>query len=504
MSWYDRLIHLRNTAGDEVTKASREEIRIRKGYYEDKNKESKNLKELVPFKITKNIPNYRYAYKNNDTINTTIDNLIIIANNEWVIEADDKKKYKEAFNHIVSKTEEWKLEKLLDNMIKYPMVDGSMFINRYIDNGSIKLRILGNDGKRFKWLIIRNPNTDEIIGFKQKAKIKKINGNWKSLEFDTLKSIDYVDEEYNFTPEEIIYIPYMEEDGEGVSAIEAVLELAYIENKLLKYILNSARTAGGFLGIEFGNKDIDAGGLDTDEIKSVTKAFELDENDSTVVGYPYGITPTDIGKSNIPNYKDYIELIQSKIRNNLLTPDSKFSSISSNRSTAYEQLNSKTGYVSFIRFIQFFVTPYVNEEMIDKELELKYPEAVGHIRFKYINGVDNEKELSEIASIVVANYPDLPSELVLSTYFHRIWNKVEKYKETYGEDWINKIDKDLGKLITQDGENGTEIDPAAILGQNAYNRSQKAKADALKQQKKNRGDVDENGKSNFDEREIRE
>ena len=44
MSWYDRLIHLRNTSGDEVTKASREEIRIRKGYYEDKTKESKDLK----------------------------------------------------------------------------------------------------------------------------------------------------------------------------------------------------------------------------------------------------------------------------------------------------------------------------------------------------------------------------------------------------------------------------------------------------------------------------
>ena len=503
MSWYDRLIHLRNTSGDEVTKASREEVRVRRSFYEDENKESKNLKKLVPFKVTKSIPNYRYAYKNNDTINTTIDNLIIIANNEWIIDVDNKKKYKEAFEHIVKKTEEWKLEKLLDNIIKYSMVDGSMFINRYIDNGTIKLRILGNDGKRFKWLIIRNPNTDEIIGFKQKAKVKKIEGNWKVLKYDTLKAIDYVDEEYNFTPEEVIYIPYMEEDGEGVSAIEAVLDLAYIENKLLKYILNSARTAGGFLGIEFGNRDIDAGGLDVDEIKSVTKAFELDENDSTVVGYPYGITPTDIGKGNIPNYKDYITLIQSKIRNNLLTPDSKFSSISSNRSTAYEQLNTSTGYVAFVRFIQMFVTPYINEEIINKELELKYPDAIGHIKFKYVNDIDNERELSEIASVVVANYPDLPTELILSTYFNRVWKRIELYKETYGENWVDKIDKDLGKLVTQDGDS-SEIDPAAVLGQNAYNRSQKAKADALKQQSKNKGDMNENGKGNFDKGEIRE
>ena len=171
--------------------------------------------------------------------------------------------------------------------------------------------------------------------------------------------------------------------------------------------------------------------------------------------------------------------------------------------TAYEQLNTSTGYIAFIRFIQMFITPYVNEEIINKELELKYPEAIGHIKFKYVNDIDNERELSEIASVVVANYPDLPTELILSTYFNRVWKRIEKYKETYGKDWINKIDKDLGKLVTQDGNN-TEIDPAAILGQNAYNRSQKAKADALKQQKKNKGDINEDGKSDFDGGEIRE
>lgn len=502
MGFFDRITRLRNTAGDEVTKPSRESVRIKDGYYGDKNKNSKDLKELIPFKITKSIPNFRYAYRNNDTINSTIDNLIIVANNEWVIDVDDKKKYKDAFEHIIKKTEEWKLEKLLDNMIKYPMVDGSMYINRYIDNGSLKLRILGNDGKRFKWLNIRDPNTDEIIGFKQKAKVKKIHGNWKTLKYDTLKAVDYVDEEYNFTPEEIIYIPYMEEDGEGVSAIETVLDLAYIENKLLKFTLNSARTAGGFLGVEFGNKDIDAGGLDVNEIKSVTKAFELDENDSTVVGYPYGITPTDIGKGNIPNFKDYIELIQSKIRNNLLTPDSKFTSVSSNRATAVEQLNTKTGYVAFVRFIQLFVTPYVNEEIINKELELKFKDAVGHIKFKYVNDIDNERELSEIASIIVANYPDLPTELVLSTYFNRVWKRIEKYKETYGDDWVNKIDKDLGKLVINNGD-GSGIDAASVLGQNAYNRSQKAKADALKQQGKNNGDNNDDGKGGFNRGEIR-
>lgn len=495
MGFFDRLTHLRNTSGDEITKPSQEKIRINRGYG-DKIESSKNLYELIPFKVTKNIRNYRYAYKNNDTINTTIDNLIVICNNEWVIKVDDKEKYNEAYEHILNKIKEWKLEVLLDNMIKYPMVDGSMFINRYVDNGSLKLRILGNDDERFKWLIIRNPKNDEIIGFKQKCKVKKINGNWKELKYDTLKNADYEEIEYNFEPEEIIYIPYQEEDGEGVSAIESCLDLAYIENKLIQYILNSSRNAGGFLGIEFGNSDIDAGGLDADDIKDVTKAFELDENGNTVVGYPYGITPTEIGSNTIPNYEVFINLIQSKIRNNLLTPDSKFNIKTTNRATATEQLNSGTGYITFIKYIQQFIEPYVNEEIINKELELKYPNAKDHIKFKYIDDIDNEKELSEIASVVVANYPDLPTELILSTYFKRVWDKIELYKDVYGEDWKDKIDSDLGKLdLNNDGDN---IDPASILGQNAYNRSQKAKADALKQQKD--GDNNEIKQNDFDSR----
>lgn len=477
MGFLDR-IRLKNTSGDEVTKPSRESVRINMGYG-DNTEESKDLSEIMPFKVTKNIPNFRYAYKNNDTINTTINNLIITSNSEWIIDCDDKEKYKEAFEHIIDKTKksEWNLENLVNNIIKYPMVDGSMFINRYIDNGSYKFRILGNDDDRFKWFIIRNPDTDEIIGFKQKCRIKKINGNWKSLKFDTLKSADLEDVEYNFDTDEIIYIPYQEEDGEGVSAINSCLDLAYVENKLIEYSLRASRNAGGFLGVEFGNADIDAGGLDSDDIKEVTDAFELDGNKS-VVGYPFGINPKGITAGNLPKYENLILLIQSKIRNNILTPDSKFSGTDSNRSTADEQLNGATGYIVFIRFIQEFVMPIVNEEIIDRELALHYPEAVGKVKFKYIVDIDNEKELSEIGASVIANYPDLPSELVLSTYYNRIWKKVEKYKKVYGENWEDKIDSDLGKF-DEDMNSNTTIEKN-ILGQNAYNRSMHNKSQMLK------------------------
>lgn len=489
MGLLDR-IRLKNTSGDEVTKPSRESVRINMGYG-DNTEESKDLSEIIPFKVTKNIPNFRYAYKNNDTINTTINNLIITSNSEWIIDCDDKEKYKEAFEHIIDKTKksEWNLENLVNNIIKYPMVDGSMFINRYIDNGSYKFRILGNDDDRFKWLIIRNPDTDEIIGFKQKCRIKKINGNWKSLKFDTLKSADLEDVEYNFDTDEIIYIPYQEEDGEGVSAINSCLGLAYVENKLIEYSLRASRNAGGFLGVEFGNADIDAGGLDSDDIKEVTDAFELDGNKS-VVGYPFGINPKGITAGNLPKYENLILLIQSKIRNNILTPDSKFSGTDSNRSTADEQLNGATGYIVFIRFIQEFVMPIVNEEIIDKELALHYPEAVGKVKFKYIVDIDNEKELSEIGASVIANYPDLPSELVLSTYYNRIWKKVEKYKKVYGENWEDKIDSDLGKFDEDMNSNSTV--EKNILGQNAYNRSMHNKSQMLK------GKYDNNDTNNED------
>lgn len=480
MGLLDR-IRLRNTSGDEITRPSREELRINYGF-NDETEESKDLEDAIPFMITRNIKNYRYAYKYNDTINTTIKNLIIIANRKWTIECDDKEDYKEAYKHILQKIKDWKLEYFLDNIIKYPLVDGSMFINRYIDNGSYKFRILGNDDDRYKWIIVRDGKTDEIIGFKQKARIKKIHGSWKGLKYDTLVNADYEDVEYNFDPEEIIYIPYNEEDGSGTSAVESCLDLAYIENRLLDYMIRAGRTAGGFLGVEFGNSDLDAGSLDSEDIEDVTKAFELDVN-KTVVGYPYGIEPHEIGKTNLPNFDIYIRLIQSKIRNNLLTPDSKFSGANSNRSTAEEQLNSNTGLIVFIRSIQEFVLPYVNNDMIDKELELNYPNAVGKIRFKYIVDTDNEKELSEIGASLLSMFPNLPSELVLKTYYKRIWDNVEIYKDIFGDKWQDKIDSDLGKFDLE--EQGNYEEGLALMGQNAYNRSQHQKSQMLKNSDKN-------------------
>lgn len=487
MSLLDK-IRLKNTAGDEISKPTREKIRIKRRTHDGNEiDESKNLKELIPFKISRTIPNYRYAFRYNDTINTTIENLIIMCNNKWAIECDDREKYKEAYDYIIEKTEEWKLDKMVDNLIKYPMVDGSMFINRYLDNGSYKFRILGNDDKRFKWIVVRDDDTDEIIGFKQKAKVKKINGSWKEFSYDTLKNADLVDEEYNFDPEEIIYVPYQEEDGEGVSAIESCLDLAYMENQILNYALSACRNAGGFLGVEFGNADIDAGGLDADDIKEVTDAFELDTNSGkSVVGYPFGIKPNEIGNGNIPNYDNLLRLIQSKIRNNLLTPDSKFDSRNSNRSTAREQLNNNdTGLVVFINYLQQFVMPIINDEMIDKELENKFPNAVGHIKFKYVADISNEKELSEIGATVISNYPDMPTELILSTYYGRVWDKVEKYKDIYGSDWKDKIDSDLGKFQVEDGMGnglGSSSDEISVLGQNGYNRSMHQKKKMLQNQ----------------------
>ena len=482
MGLLDR-IKLQNTAGDEITKPTREKVRIKRSH-RDEVEESKDLKEVIPFKISRTIPNYRYAFRYNDTINTTIENLIIMCNSEWIIDCDDKKKYKDAYEYIIGKTEDWGLEKLVDNLIKYPMVDGSMFINRYLDDGSYKFRILGNDDNRFKWIIVRDDDTDEIIGFKQKARVKKINGNWRELKYDTLKNADYVDEEYNFDVDEIIYVPYKEEDGEGVSAIESCLDLAYMENRILDYTLSACRNAGGFLGVEFGNADIDAGGLDADDIKEVTDAFELDGSKS-VVGFPFGIKPAEIGKGNIPNYDVILRLIQSKIRNNLLTPDSKFDSRNSNRSTTKEQLtDNDTGLVVFIKYIQQFVKPIINKEIIDKELENHYPDAVGHIKFKYVVDSGNEKELSEIGATVISNYPNMPTELILSTYYGRVWKKVEEYKSIYGDDWEDKIEADLGKL--EMGDNlGTSSDEMSVLGQNGYNRSMHQKKKMLNSQNKN-------------------
>ena len=109
--------------------------------------------------------------------------------------------------------------------------------------------------------------------------------------------------------------------------------------------------------------------------------------------------------------------------------------------------------------------------------------------------MDNEKELAEIGTMCISNYPNLPTELILSTYYKRLWKQVEVYKDVFGDDWEDKIDNDLGKF---DGEGFNDTLGNKVLGQNAHNRSLHSKANFIND-KDNFDKDDENNKNDKNE-----
>lgn len=473
MGFWDRLTNIFNTQGRGIIEPENKGMTLVGGTITTET--SKDFIDSIPFRINRSIKNFRYAYKHDSTVNSTINNLIILSNIKFNVVADNPE-YNDAVEHIEKKIEEWDLSNFIDEFIKRNLIDGCMFINRYIENGSIKLKILANDGERYKWKIIRDPATDEIIGYKQLIIRSKPVKNWKTADFDEI--VEEPEEvTITFMPEEIIYSTWMEDGGVGTSILYPVLELVEVKANLEHFLLLSAHKAGVLLGVQLGNEDVSAEAVDDVFIKQVMKWFSK-SNKKDVVAYPYGLEPQVIGNSTLPDYINYLKYIKSEIRNVLLTPDSKFSSTTTNRSTAKEQLNSDTGYAKVIEYIQEFVCNYINREIIDKELELHYPDAVGKVKIEYINYSDeNIKNLSNIGVKLMNILPNLNSELIIKSYFPDYANNYYKYKRLFGDDVDKYFDKEMGKLnVTGDNTWNT-------VGMNTYNMNQKIISDRQKRKK---------------------
>ena len=145
--------------------------------------EGEDLATRHPPKIRKSIKNYRYAYNNDPTIRGIILNNATTANNKFRIECQDPK----AKAHIEMKVREWDLDGLMTNTLIKVQRDGFCFIEKGIFNNSIKTRFLAYDGEKYKMKVIRNPNTDDIIGYKQNAPKSVDPKGWEKKSYDDLK-----------------------------------------------------------------------------------------------------------------------------------------------------------------------------------------------------------------------------------------------------------------------------------------------------------------------------
>ena len=86
---------------------------------------------------------------------------------------------------------------------------------------------------------------------------------------------------------------------------------------------------------------------------------------------PYGMALDVVGDNVLPKVEDYIKALKSQIYEGLITPESTFSSESSNRSTAEVQLTSESnGHVLLIQFLQEFLKRWLERDLINRELSL--------------------------------------------------------------------------------------------------------------------------------------
>lgn len=350
----------------------------------DTNSKAENLKERHPTKIKKTIANCRYAFDNDPTLRGIILNNITTANNKFRIESTDPT----AQAHIEAKIKEWDLDKIFTNTLLKVMRDGPCFIEKAIKNGSIQVRFLAFDDDKYKFKVIRDPQSDKILGYKQKVRIANNIDNWQNTKFDNLEN-EKKDKEFNYLPNQIIYPTLLEEGGKAKSLVSVVLD--YVDDKwtLEKFMISSAHKAGNLIGITVGNDKVSPEKVKPSFVKKLIRMFRKPV-EKDVVTLPYGVSADVIGNNQLPDLPSFLKYVRSEIFLALQTPEGLFSTESSNRSTTEVQADDKTGYAVFMEFLRDFLKKYFEAELIDEELKLKKMKGVGST--KIIFGEDKKAE----------------------------------------------------------------------------------------------------------------
>lgn len=344
---------------------------------EDKTPDTENLKERHPPKISKTIANCRYAFDNDPTVRGIILNNITTANNKYKIVSDDET----AKNHIEQKAIEWDLDNLMTQTLLKCMRDGPCFIEKAIVNNTIQVRFLAYDEDKYKFKIIRDPQSDEIIGFKQKFKTTKNAKDWEKTKYDELNN-EEKDEEANFQPSQIIYPVLLEEGGKAKSLIMPILD--YIDDKwtLEGFMLSVAHKAGNLIGLTIGNDKVSNSKVPKNFINKLITTFRSPVNKDVAV-IPDGVKADVIGNNQLSDLPSYLKYFRGEIFIALQTPEALFSSVSSNRSALDVQADDKVGYEVFIGFLRFFLKKYFERELIDDELKLKKMKGIGTTKIEF-------------------------------------------------------------------------------------------------------------------------
>lgn len=328
-------------------------------------KRSQDWIDLSPPKIKPTIKNRRKASQF-PSVYGILNNLIMKAISSYVIDGENQ----EAVDHILDVEAIWNLRNLMYECLWKCFVDGEVFYecseNTEID-GHIGLRLLAFDGE--KSLIKKIYDDDsQLIGYKQLVVKKSALKKWKGTQFwETYQEEDVIT--VDFEVDEISNPQLISIDGVGQSLVKNIIDIAYEIESLTRMMPLIVHKSANILVATLGNSDRKETKMDKDARDNIANQIS-DFHKKGVVVVPYGVELDNVGNPVLPKIEEYIKALKAMLYEGLVTPESLYSSESSNRSTAQVQLTDpQTGHVLFIEFTQEFLKDWVERTLIDPELE---------------------------------------------------------------------------------------------------------------------------------------
>ena len=342
---------------------------------------SQDWVKFAPPKIKPTIKNCRKASRF-PTVYGILNNLIMKSISSYVIEGDDQ----DAVDHILDVEKIWNLRNLMYECLWKCLVDGELFYEKLEVDGHHNLRLLAFDGERslikkyfdeygkiklYKQLVVR-----------QEA-VKNLKGSsfWEDYREEDVITVE-------FEPDEISNPILIEIDGVGQSLVKNVIDTAYEIESLTRMMPSIVHKSANVMVATLGNSE-------RKETKIDKKARDKLANQLSnyhrkgVVTIPYGIELEVVGDNVLPKIEEYIKSLKKLLFEGLVTPESLYSSESSNRSTAQVQLtDNRTGHVLFIEFCQQFLKSWIERDLFDPELE-KQGKEKGTVYLNFLTGDEN-------------------------------------------------------------------------------------------------------------------
>lgn len=341
--------------------------------------------EYCPPKVNPTIKNRRKA-AHFPVVYGLINNLILKAIATLTIDGTDD----EAVQHILDMDKIWNLKGMCYDGAWKNIVDGEAFYEEVTVDGHADLRSLAFDGEKYLIRKLYDDNAN-LLGYMQLVAVNSpIPKNWDKLEFWELyqnKDIKTV----SFKAEDISNPIFIEIDGVGQSLVKNVIDPAYEIESLNRMLPAIVHKSANVMVLTVGNEHRKETSMSKVRKQEVAEDLS-DYHKKGVLLIPYGMELDVVGDNVLPKVEDYIKALKSQIYEGLITPESAFSSESSNRSTAEVQLTSESnGHVLLIQFLQEFLKRWLERDLINRELSLMgKPEGSVWINFQTGNiNLDN-------------------------------------------------------------------------------------------------------------------